>query len=414
MSVRSIVCVLVTLAGLLVLGPVRSRAIAPSDPDSQSLSASAPTTDGDFAARIRDAAARYPGDESARLAVGDAFLRFESSPLDAQIKSADPTRYRDLEVRWLALAGAMKSGAPVAEVRAQAATLANILDDLTRPTLGASPSSLFVDALLIIVREGFEALLILTALAAYLVKVGQPEKRVLIYGGGGAAVLASLALAVGAQRVLPIGGPAREALEGITMLIAVVVLFAASYWLISKAEARRWQAFVRTRLEGALGTGQARSVVLLAFLVVFREGFETVLFYEALAGRAVGVALGFSAVASGLALGIGCLTVIGVALFRYGVRIPIRPFFAVTGVMLYVLAFKFAGAGVRELQEAGLVSVTPVGLGELRWLRDWLAVYPFAEPLLAQAVLVAALVAGVGYTLVARNAAAAGAEAARP
>jgi high-affinity iron transporter len=368
--------------------------------------------DEDFAAAIRDAAGRYP-DPSARVAVGDAFMRFESSPLDGQVKAADPTRYHDLEVRWLALAGAMKSGVPAADVRGQADELAGILDAVAHADTTASSSSLFVDAFVIIVREGFEALLILTALAAYLVKVGQPGKRVLIYAGGGAAVAASLGLAVVAQHVLPIGGPAREALEGITMLIAVVVLFAASYWLISKSEARRWQAFVRTRLEGALGTGQARSLVLLAFLVVFREGFETVLFYEALAGRAAGNPLALSAVASGLGLGIAVLGVIGVALFRYGVRVPIRPFFAATGILLYVLAFKFAGAGVRELQEAGWVSVTPVGVPELPLLRDWLAVYPFAEPLVAQAVLIAALVGGAAYALVARGMGLGGAEAAR-
>ncbi|TMA82660.1 MAG: FTR1 family iron permease [Deltaproteobacteria bacterium] len=369
--------------------------------------------DADFAAQIRDAAGRYP-DASARLAVGDAFLRFESSALDTELKAADPARYRDLEVRWLALAAAMKAGAPPADVRAQAAALAAILDTVAPAGVAASASSLFVDALLIIVREGFEALLILTALAAYLTKVGQGEKRTLLYAGGGAAVLASIALAAVADRVVPIGGAARETLEGVTMLLAVVVLFTASYWLISKSEAQRWQAFVRARLEGALGTGQARSLVALAFLVVFREGFETVLFYEALAGRAAGNSLALSAVGSGLALGVVCLVAIGVALFRYGVRIPIRPFFAVTGTLLYVLAFKFAGAGVRELQEAGLVSVTPVAIPDPTILRDWLAVYPFVEPLFAQGVLLAALVVGVAYTLRGRGAArVAGAEAAR-
>src|SRR6185503_6303910 len=98
-------------------------------------------------------------------------------------------------------------------------------------------------------------------------------------------------------------------------------LFTASYWLISKSEARRWQAFVRTCLEGALGTGHARSLVLLAFLVVFREGFETVLFYQALAGRAAGAPLALSAIVAGLAIGSVGLAAIGFALFRYGVRI---------------------------------------------------------------------------------------------
>ena len=114
--------------------------------------------DADFAAQIRDAAGRYP-DASARLTVGDAFLRFESSALDTELKAADPARYRDLEVRWLALAAAMKAGAPPADVRAQAAALAAILDTVAPAGVAASASSLFVDALLIIVREGFEALL---------------------------------------------------------------------------------------------------------------------------------------------------------------------------------------------------------------------------------------------------------------
>jgi high-affinity iron transporter len=139
--------------------------------------------------------------------------------------------------------------------------------------------------------------------------------------------------------------------------------------------------------------------VLLAFLVVFREGFETVLFYEALAGRATGVALGMSAVSGGFVVGIGALAVIAVALFRYGMRIPVRPFFAATGVLLYLLAFKFAGAGVRELQEAGWISATSAPIPDIALLRDWLAVYPLLEPLLAQGVLVIALIAGALVTL---------------
>jgi len=139
--------------------------------------------------------------------------------------------------------------------------------------------------------------------------------------------------------------------------------------------------------------------VLLAFLVVFREGFETVLFYEALAGRASGIALGMSAVSGGFAVGVVALAVIAVALFRYGMRIPVRPFFAATGVLLYILAFKFAGAGIRELQEAGWISATPAPIPDVALLRDWLAVYPLLEPLLAQAVLVLALIAGALITL---------------
>jgi high-affinity iron transporter len=113
--------------------------------------------------------------------------------------------------------------------------------------------------------------------------------------------------------------------------------------------------------------------------------------------RAAGEASGLSAIGSGFVLGVVLLAVIAVVLVRYGMRLPLRPFFAVTGVLLYLLAFKFAGGGVRELQEAGLVSVTPVALPDLAALGDWLGIYPSIEPLLAQGALLAALVGGALY-----------------
>jgi high-affinity iron transporter len=356
---------------------------------------------GDFAAAIRGAAARYPAAD-AHMAVGDAFLQFETSPADADLKGRDPSRYADLEVRWLGLVAAMKAGKPPAEVRAEAAVLADMLDQMAGEGDDArSGSSLFVDAFLIILREGFEAILVLTALAAYLVKVKQGEKRWLIYSGAGAAVAGSLLLAVLARSVMPVAGHAREALEGVTMLLAAAVLFSASFWLISKSEAQRWQAFVRTKLEGALNSRRRAALFVLAFLVVFREGFETVLFYEALLARAQSTAAG-SAVWSGFLLGSLLLVVIAFFLFRYGVRIPVRPFFAVTGVLLYLLAFKFAGGGVRELQEAGWIGVTAAPIPSVGWLRDWFAIYPFIEPLAAQAVLVLAVLVGAAYAFVTR------------
>lgn len=361
------------------------------------------STSHELATAIRGAAEQYPAPD-AHLAVGDAFLRFETSPADADLKGRDPSRYTDLEVRWLGLVAAMKSGKPAEEVRAEAEALAAMLDGLAGDAdvaATASRSSLFVDSLLIILREGFEAILVLTALAAYLVKVGQGDKRWLLYAGAGAAALASLALAAAARSLIPVGGHAREALEGITMLIAAAVLFSASYWLISKSEARRWQEFVRTKLEGALTSRRRAALFVLAFLVVFREGFETVLFYEALLARASGVTAA-SAVWTGFASGTVLLAIVAVLLFRYGIRIPIRPFFAVTGILLYVLAFKFAGGGVRELQEAGWIGVTAAPIPNVAWLRDWLAIYPFVEPLVLQALLVLAVVVGAGYAFLTR------------
>jgi len=361
----------------------------------------ASATAPDLAGMVQAGIAQYPAPD-AHVAVSDAFLSFETSPVDADLKGRDPSRYVDLEVKWLALVAAMKAGKPTAEVRAQGAVLVGMLEQLAAErSEGTNTSSLFADSLLIILREGFEAILVLTALAAYLVKVNQGDKSWLLYSGAGSAVLASFGLAALARSVMPVAGQAREALEGVTMLIAAVVLFTASFWLISKSEARRWQAFVRTKLEGALTSRRRAALFVLAFLVVFREGFETVLFYEALLGRAQ-AASAVSAVWGGFGAGSLLLVVIGVALFHYGVRIPIRPFFAVTGVLLYLLAFKFAGGGIRELQEGGLIGVTAAPLPDVPWLRDWFAIYPFVEPLFAQALLVIAVLVGAAYAFATR------------
>ncbi|MCC6850581.1 MAG: FTR1 family protein [Deltaproteobacteria bacterium] len=361
----------------------------------------AAATPDDLAATIRAAAERYPAGD-AHLAVGDAFLQFETSPADADLKGRNPSRYADLEVRWLGLVAAMRDGRPAGEVREQAAALAATLDDLGGDVeTSGGRSSLFLDACLIILREGFEAIVVLAALAASLEKVRQGDKRRLLYAGAGTAVAASVALAVAARLVAPVGGHAREALEGVTMLAAAAVLFTASYWLISKAEARRWQEFVRAKLKGALSSRRRGALFVLAFLVVFREGFETVLFYEALLGRAR-AATATSAVWSGVGVGVLGLAVVAALLFRYGIRVPIRRFFAVTGILLYALAFKFVGGGVRELQEAGWIGVTPAPVPNVAALRDWLAIYPFVEPLLAQAALILALVIGAGYAFVTR------------
>ena len=186
-----------------------------------------------------------------------------------------------------------------------------------------------------------------------------------------------------------------------TMLVAVVVLFWVSYWLISKTEAKRWQEFVQEKVESALSTGKYVALGSLAFLVVFREGFETVLFYQALVMGAAREAVGYAPVVTGFAAGCILLAALFYALFTYGIKIPIRRFFAVTGVLLYLLAFKFAGNGVRELQEAGLVSITPISfVPESPFFQNWFGVYPVWETCFLQSFLLLAAVGGLFYTFV--------------
>jgi high-affinity iron transporter len=178
----------------------------------------------------------------------------------------------------------------------------------------------------------------------------------------------------------------RDIVEGITMLVAVAVLFSVSYWLISRVEAAKWQQFISAKVTNALDHGGGKALALVSFLAVYREGAETALFYQALfnEGPHVGVPISL-----GIIAGFALLAVIFTLFYRYGVRIPMRPFFTVTSVLLYYMAFVFAGKGIRELQEGNFVRITLVrGVPHI----DALGIYPSVETLLVQAVLVALFV----------------------
>ncbi len=335
-------------------------------------------------------------------AAADAFFLFESSALDRDLGARNPTLYREIESEWARLIADMGAAKPSSEVAVRAERLVELLASATRAA--EAPGSLFFDSLLIILREGFEAILVVSALAAYLRRVGQTDKRPYLFGGALLAVAASFAFWIAARTVISVSGAGREAFEGATILVATAVLFWVSYWLISKAEAERWQAFVRSRVEQAVGRGALYGFGFLSFMVVFREGFETVLFYEALAARSGGAA-GQTLLLSGFLFGSAALGLLYVAFAKLGPKIPMRAFFNVTGGLLYFMAFRFAGAGVRELQDAGIVPVTPlVFLPDSSLLGDWLGLYPFAEPLALQAVLLAAAAFAIVYTLSGRKA----------
>jgi high-affinity iron transporter len=182
-------------------------------------------------------------------------------------------------------------------------------------------------------------------------------------------------------------------LEGATMLLAAAVLFWVSYWIISKAEAERWQRYIRGKAEHALAAGSGAALAAAAFLAVYREGFETVLFYQALLG---GSPSGDAMVALGFLTGAVLLAIVYALFMRFGFRIPIRPFFLTTGALLYGMAIVFAGKGVHELQEAGVIGLTPVGWAPTL---DALGLFPTLETLLAQLVLVLPVVLGLGLTV---------------
>lgn len=314
----------------------------------------------------------------------DAYIAFE--PLETPARAKKPGLVSTMERHFADFKGAVKrndiSGA-VGSRDAIADGLPEVVDLTQRPS-GAWEA--FLQSLLIIVREGFEAILVIGAVVAFLIKMGHRERLKSIWIGIALGLLASFATAIILQTVLSAIPASRDIVEGTTMLVAVAVLFSVSYWLISRVEAVRWQQFIKEKVTDALEHGGGKALALVSFLAVYREGAETALFYQALfnEGPHVGVPLTL-----GILAGFAVLAVIFTLFYRYGVRIPMRPFFTVTSILLYYMAFVFLGKGIRELQEGDLIRITLLHGGPHV---DAMGIYPSVETLTAQGILVALFV----------------------
>ncbi len=262
--------------------------------------------------------------------------------------------------------------------------------ELTNPA--GSGFEAFLQSLLIILREGFEAILVVGAVVAFLIKTGHRERLRSIWTGIVLALLASALSAVVLRTVLAAIPASQDIIEGLTLIVAVCVLFSVSYWLISRVEAAKWQQFIREKVNTALDQGGGRALAFVAFLAVYREGAETALFYQALFNEGAHVAL---PIALGIVVGFAGLAVIFTLFYRYGVRIPLRPFFSVTSVLLYYMAFVFMGKGIRELQEGNAVPITIIpGFPTV----EALGLYPTWQTVLAQMLLLALFVFALAKT----------------
>jgi high-affinity iron transporter len=349
-------------------------------------------------ARVREAVERAAAlgragqMERAAQAALDAYLVFEG--IESGLRARDPGTAIRVERAFAELRAAFNDPAR-RDVNAARSEVESALDAVVAGASGGgAPGLLFGQSLVIILREGLEAILIIGALTTFLVKAGAPERRRDIGKGVGLALLASLVTALGFATVFRAAVAQREVVEGVTMLVAAAVLFWVSYWLVSKIEVQKWQSFVRERMRAALGSGRRWALAGVAFLAVYREGFETVLFYAALVANADGSMPALAGIGGGLAAGGAVLAALYVAMQRYSVRIPLKPFFAATSALLYVMAFSFAGQGVAELQEVGWIGVTPL---------DWfpalpaLGLFPTMQTALSQLVFAVALLAALAW-----------------
>ena len=321
---------------------------------------------------------------------------FEGSGMEQAVGAASPGTKTELESLFGAVIGKAGQGRPKAEIEAAWRTLRDRLHAVAaeRAAAGTGPVAAFVQSFLILLREGVEAMLVITALVAYLRRSQQGDKVKVVWQGAGWALAASFAAAWLLTRVLNISGQGQEVLEGVVMLFAAVVLFYVSFWLLSKRETANWQAYVKAQVDAAAASGRVWALGLAAFLAVFREGAETVLFYQALMlsapGETPALAAGFVAAAAALAL-------IYWAMRALSFRLPIKLFFTATAALLFTLAVSFAGKGVLELQEGRLLSITPLDLVPRI---EWLGLFPTAETVAAQMLLLVPMLAALAWQIV--------------
>ncbi|MEM7331138.1 MAG: FTR1 family protein [Chloroflexota bacterium] len=248
----------------------------------------------------------------------------------------------------------------------------------------------------IIIREGLEAVLIIGAIIGFMRQSAETRKYVWWVGAGVAAAIAlSVLIWWGANTIFVISFSNRELLEGLTALVAVAVLFYVTNWLFQKVYVQDWMTFVKEQVGKALTSGSAMGLAFLGFTVVFREGFETVLFYQTLLFDSDPQAVGI-----GFVGGLVLILIVAYLILQASVRLPLKPFFNVTTALLLIMAFNFMGKGFRGLQEAGYVNATWLSwMPENLLLIELFGIYPTVETTLAQLGFVLLVVGTFGWSL---------------
>jgi high-affinity iron transporter len=309
----------------------------------------------------------------------DAYIAFE--PLERTTRAKNPGLVASMERQFAEFKAAVRSNDVREAEKMRDAIETSLPEIVALDAPAGSGAEAFWQSFLIIVREGFEAILVIGAIVAFLIKTGHRHRLKSIWTGVVIGVAGSAVTAVILRTILAAVPASKEFIEGVSLLLAVVVLFSVSYWLISKVEAAKWQQFIKEKVTAALEQGGGSALTFVAFLAVYREGAETALFYQALFNEGPNVALPISL---GIVAGFVALAIIFTLFYRFGVKIPLRPFFSVTSVLLYYMAFVFTGKGIKELQEGNLIPLSAIrGFPHI----EWLGLYPTWQGVLAQLTL---------------------------
>lgn len=309
----------------------------------------------------------------------DAYLQgFE--PLEAQISARDPNRTQSVEIAFRDFRGALATGNA-----AGIAKQGQVLDELISRSESQSGTTLpFVAAFIIYFREGIEAALLVGALLGGVRKLNRPDAVRAIHTGWVGALIAGAASWFVFSRLIAIAPSQRELVEAAIALAAALILFSVSFWMISKAESRKWTAFLKDQMHRGLNSGRVWSFAGVAFLAVYRECAETILFTEALLIEAAGRQ---APVFAGALFGLACVFLIAVAIQNAFKRLPMPVFFGVSGFLLSLLAIAFAGSGVSSFVAAGYLRPRPIAFPSV----PMLGIHPDLTSLAVQLLLIVVL-----------------------
>ena len=320
--------------------------------------------------------------EASQLAIRAYLEGFEL--IEPNLRNVDDELMKRTERAMTAYRASLQAGAPIGQAERQAETVRTLLQQAHEKLAGArlSKTATFVSSLVVLLREGAEAILVVAAILAFLARTGRPEARRWVHAGWIAALALGLVTWIASLYLIDISGANREMTEGVTALIAAAMLLYVGYWLHSKSHSSAWQKFIRDKVGGALSGGTVWTLAAISFLAVYREAFETVLFYQALSAQAGPE--GHAALLGGLISALLLLIALAWIILRASVKLPLRLFFSASGIVLIVLAVVFTGQGVAALQEAGKIGAEAVSLITV----PMLGIYSTVQTLAAQAAVI--------------------------
>jgi len=309
-------------------------------------------------------------------------------PIEPTLAARDRTLMERIEGAMGEYRAAIQSGENAVALADRVQVLDDLLDgaEAALSPDAASGLSTFLGAATILLREGLEALLIVVAMIAFLRKAERMEVMPFVHAGWVGALAAGFLTWVVATWVIGISGASRELTEGFGSVFAAIVLLSVGIWMHGKAQADQWQQYIREKMAKALSGSSAWLLFGLAFIVVYREVFETILFYAALWSQGNG-----AAIVAGALSACAALAVIAWAMLRYSRRLPIGKFFTYSSWLMAILTVVLAGKGIAALQEAGIVGIAPLGSVPRISL---VGLFPTTQTVAAQVLMIAALALG--------------------